>query len=473
MKKRNILWLTMDHVTFHHWRLMAGARPVLDTYERLCREGYAFDNCKSVHPLCLPCRASMLTGLYPHRHGHTCNKRFTDALDGSNGLDLLRQAGYRLCYYGKNHSGYEDLAAAGVEGWTARDYGNPYMSGLYRQYLEENGYQDPVYIQQWHMKGSKLAISAFEDGAHNLTLEDDFNNNNAGYLDNTEPVHEADFLVWQAQKWLETCGDQPFVLRVDTWGPHHAYQPPVAALEAVAMEQIQLPPSLHMEEPARGAITRQFLRHCREDMPIRSDEDWRLLLHRAYCQYTYIDRALGRLIDALGTMGLAENTAILMTADHGDALATAGGFFDKAGDMQEELMDIPMALYDPWARAPRRITSLTTNLDVLPTVLDLAGIPVPEGMDGRSLLAVAENRLPGRERLMCEHYGHFGVHQLQRALYEGNYKYIYTQDDVEQLYDLSADPFEMRNLALEMEAAPLLARMREALRTERLRTGDS
>ena len=473
MKRRNILWLTMDHVTFHQLRCLGGAHPVLSTYDMLCREGYQFDQCKSVHPLCLPCRASMLTGLYPHHHGHERNKPFEDAVKPGNPMQLLKENGYQLAYFGKNHSGYEDITEFGFEGWAPPSYGNPYRSEAYAQFLKENGYEHPLYHQQWHMRPTRLGFSGFTDDVHDLTQEDDFNQNNAGYLENSQPVHESDFLVWMAEKWLRTHADQPFVLRVDTWGPHHAYQPPLSACAMVDESKIELPPSLRMDCSQRPKFSQRFLKHCVDDMPSRDDATFRMLLHRAYAQYTYIDQAFGRLIAFLKEMGVEKDTAIIMTADHGDALATAGGLFDKSGDLQEELMDIPMVVYDPWSKTPHKVESLTSNLDVAPTVLDLAGIPVPENLDGRSLLALAEGRISPRERLMCEHYGHFNTYSLQRAIYEGDYKYIATQDDLEQLYAIKDDPFEMHNLANEPQYAEVLKHMRDILAQERARTGDT
>ena len=125
MRKRpfNILWLTMDHVTFHHYRYTSGARPVLNTYESLCREGISFSRCKSVHPLCMPARASMLTGVYPHRHG--CLDNDTPAQpSGLLVCEQLRDAGFALGYFGKNHSGIESARFC-FEGFFPAGYGNP------------------------------------------------------------------------------------------------------------------------------------------------------------------------------------------------------------------------------------------------------------------------------------------------------------------------------------------------------------
>ena len=104
---------------------------------------------------------------------------------------------------------------------------------------------------------------------------------------------------------------------------------------------------------------------------------------RAYEQYSYIDAAFGRLIDAVRQAGYGEDTCILFTADHGDAIASHGGMFDKCGDMQEELMDIPMAIYVPGMTGGQCVDSLTSNLDVVPTILDMAGCRSPTEWTGR------------------------------------------------------------------------------------------
>lgn len=470
--KRNVLWLTMDHVTFHHYRHLKGALPTLDTYEKLARQGHAFTRCKSGHPLCLPCRASMLTGVYTHKHGQYRNGKFDEKQEYPLIGDILRGNGWQAAYFGKNHSGYEDLSQHGFEGWTPGGYGNPYMSAPYADFLAETGYDHPVYMQEWCMKPSKLGFSAFPNGPHDLTVEDDFNQNNAGYMDNAQPVHESDFLVYLAEKWLADNSGKPFVLRVDTWGPHHAYQPPLSVYGSVDAAQVELPPSLHALIETRPDFVQRFLDHCHHDMPIDNDDTWRYLLARAYEQYTYIDQALGRLIARLEALGLAESTAILMTADHGDALGTAGGMFDKSGDMQEELMEVPMVLYAPWSRGSGPVDSLTSNLDVVPTILDLLDLEVPAYMDGISLLALAEGRAQPREALMCEHYGHFVERVGQRVLYRGDHKLTVTQDAADQLYDLKQDPYEMDNLAGDAAHAELLAEMHAALAREQAKYGD-
>ena len=467
---RNILWLTMDHVTFHHYRLTQGARPVLQTYERLCREGICFSQCKSVQPLCMPARASMLTGLYGHHHGVYDN----DCKDGTAAplvCEILRDAGYDLGYFGKNHSGIESERFC-FDGFFPSGYGNPYLTPEYRAYLERFQLHPPLFVQEWGASGH----TGRQDDIFDLTMQDRLNCYASGYLLTPGPVHEADFLADAAIHWLDGRSDRtkPFVLRVDTWGPHHAYQPPATRRTTICPTEIKEYPSFaHPYGIDKPAFAARFVEAFARSHPsLQTWRDWQPIMARAYEQYSHIDDVFGRLIEAIRQRGFAQNTCILLTADHGDAIGSHGGMFDKCGDMQEELMEVPMVLYVPGFAGNQRIDSLTSNLDVAPTILEMAGLPVPSYMDGHGLLSLAGGQSKPRETLLCEHYGHFGVHCQQRTLYWKQYKYVASQGGVHELYDLQEDPFELHNRISDPQAHALCAEMRERMLTAMCETGD-
>ena len=442
----------------------------LPFYEQLCAAGIEFTQCKSVHPLCLPCRASMLTGVYTHKHKQYRN----DVLPKVEGLplvgDLLHENGIAAGYFGKNHSGYEDLDQHGFEGYFPRHYGNPYASKEYAEYIQANGYSHPNYMQEWCM--SKPPFVRCGEGMHDLMTENAGNMYGCGYLDTDDPVHEADFVTSLAAAWLKQHKDVPFVLRVDTWGPHHTYTVPKKFRDTLNPAEIELSPSLAMKADQRPDFMQDRLRQFNGKHNLTNNDAWAFVLERAYEHYAYIDAALGKLAAELAFLGIADQTAILLTADHGDAIGSCGGMFDKAGDMPEELMEIPMALYLPGEAGNRKIASLTSNLDVAPTVLELSGITPPAHMDGRSLYALAQGRIAPRKRLLCEHYGHFLYYTASRALYNGDYKLIITQNNKDQLYNIAMDPFEMNNLVDNNAYACIYAQMKNEMAQEELRLGD-
>src|SRR5690606_34475464 len=143
----------------------------------------------------------------------------------------------------------------------------------------------------------------------------------------------------------------------------------------------------------------------------------------------------GTVIDTLDRLGLSENTLVIYTADHGDAIGSHGGVFDKGSLMVEETMRVPLAIRWPGVIEEGSVSeALVTNMDLVPTVLDAAGASIPEGLDGESLVNLVRDPFdtPWREDLMCEHHGH-GVKLFQRHLRWQEYKYVAHQNDIEEL----------------------------------------
>lgn len=467
-KKPNIIWVVLDHVTFRHYKMTNGAKPILNTYERIASKGVEFTQCRSVHPLCMPARATMLTGMYAHNHGITRNGKHTDCTYPLFS-ECLVEAGYKVGYFGKNHSGFENLAAYGFEGYYPHDYGNPYKTEEYKQYLEKNGLANPIYHQEWGI------IHKYENGNYDLTESNNFNTYTAGYIKTPGPVHEADFLTSMALDWMEEQfkEDSPFSVRIDMWGPHHAFQVPLEYKDSINEKEIEEYPSFNDEAENKPPFVQEFLKTIKESNSIKTWEEWQPIMKRAYENYSYIDNVVGKLLDSLEQKGIAENTIIIYTADHGDALGSHGGMVDKAGDMMEEVMHIPMVISWPGVTTGSRSEALVSNLDLVPTVLDMAGIVPPKYMDGKSMVGLLkEDRIDWREDFMAEHYGHFKVYAPQRALYYKNYKYIACDGDKHEFYDIKKDPFELNDLFQDPSMKDIVNEMKKRLLDYMSRHGD-
>ena len=259
----NIVWLLTDHHVFAHHYTRPGPRPVLPTYERLGREGVSFSRAYAVCPLCTPARASMLTGVYPHRHGMLMNNGDCGSrLDFDPGTRLfshfLRDAGYRCGYFGKWHCGEErgplDFA---FEGWSMLGYGHPYWTDEYAAYLEEFGLPQATVDVEWHF-GSRALTGA------GIRLKDEPNEGQrmecAGVLTTPVETHEAYFLAHLACRWIERVArdGEPFCLRVDTWGPHQPYWVGAAYANSVAPRAIPEYPSFAAPLDDRPRAHRRF-----------------------------------------------------------------------------------------------------------------------------------------------------------------------------------------------------------------------
>ena len=468
----NIVWLLTDHHVFAHHMSLPGPGPVLATHDRIAVEGVRFTQAQSICPLCTPARASMLTGVYPHRHGMVmnngdCGSRLDFEPEQRLFSHYLRQAGYRVGYFGKWHAG--DVRGPGdyeFEGWSMLGYGHPYWEDEYAAYLEQTGLPQAAVDVEWHFSrpgacGKGVLLKDEPDWYQRME--------SSGVLTTPVETHESYFVADRARRWLEQVagGGEPFCLRVDVWGPHQPYYVGAPFADSVNPRKIPEYPNFAHTLADRPQQHRDFRDGRHERGSLRTWEDWQPIVARSYEHATQVDAALGTVLDALDRLGLADSTLVFYTADHGDVIAAQGGTFDKDSLMVEETMRIPLAVRWPGHTPRGAVTDkLVTHMDIVPTLLAAAGAgaEIPQPMDGRCLQPVladpAGGEWPGD--LMCQHHGH-GHPVFQRLLRHGRWKYVAHLDDMDELYDLSRDPYELENLAEKGEHRGVLADMRERL----------
>lgn len=464
--KPNILLIITDHQAFH-----AHNRPGEFTYtwprfEGFCSVGTRFERAYTVCPLCTPARASMMTGVYPGRHGMVRNTDGGGQKDFRPGQLLyshhLARAGYRNAYVGKWHCGHTRLPVDyGIEGWSLPDYGRVYMSEAYKAYAKARGLGEARARIEYNLdhpewEGQTLTLH-HESPWHFM--------NGSGVLEGPAEAHEEQFVAHLAIEKLKEleAGGQPWSLVASFWGPHQPFYPsePFASM----VEPSSIPEYPSFRDDLSGRPLRHYLHRDRHHAGARRWTDWSIwqrILARAYGQGLQTDAAIGMVLDALDDLAATDNTIVIWCADHGDALASHGGLWDKASTFTEEVARVPLAIQ--W---PARIEAgsvreqLLSNMDVTATMLDAAGVAVPDDIDSRSLLPLCE--VPGAaewpDELVCEHNGH-GEDILQRIVYRGCYKYVAALYDGDELYDLSEDPYEMHNLI----DSPGLATVRDDLR---------
>jgi arylsulfatase A-like enzyme len=185
-----------------------------------------------------------------------------------------------------------------------------------------------------------------------------------------------------------------------------------------------------------------------------------------------IDAQIGRIMAALDRLGLTQDTAVLFTTDHGDHIGAHGGIFDKDAMMYQETYHIPFILRLPGLEGGGTINQPITSLDIAPTLLDLAGIDPGRPLDGRSLVPLLADGIADWEPdVYCVFNGHYLSYQ-SRMVTDGSYKYVFNAPDIDELYDLEADPWEMRNLIAQPEHRQVLHDMRLRLLTWAERTQD-
>jgi arylsulfatase A-like enzyme len=484
-RRPNIVFILNDHQTYYRHGWDGGPRVQRPQFERLARGGVEFSRAYTACPLCGPARRTMLTGLFPHNHGEVKND-IEHPFDREVYLDLLAAGGYDCWYFGKWHAGAGTALDHGCRGFSYPSYNNPYTKPEYREYRDRRGLPEPEILIERSFWGPTIGGQPNPMRAGERYTQDRrwCNEHASGVMLSPDDTHEAFFLANLACERLEALAskrdDTPFALRVDFWGPHQPYFPTRRFADLYRAEEIPEYGSFRDDLSGKPEIYRS-----EQNEPLHDEgklrvpsalpwSEWQKVLARAYAQITLVDEAGGRILDALDRLGLAENTLVLWATDHGDGLACHGGHFDKRSYMPEEMVRVPLALRMPGSvPAGQQSPALVSNIDFAPTFLDAAGLAFERPVDGQSLLPLAAGKAAAwRDDLMCETHGHMEEH-TGRLIVTDRYKYVANMGQLDELYDLEKDPFELRNLAADAGHAAVARDMKKRLAAWQALSGDT
>lgn len=449
MASKNVILICADE-----WRgdcLSAAGHPHVQTphLDELAADGVLFPRAYSATPTCVPARVALFTGQSQERHGRVGYEERVP-FDAAHPVTLageFSRAGYQTQAIGKMHV-HPERSRAGFEHVLLHD-------GYLHAAREDHGLDFPRYDDYVPWLRSQPGVAADEEYAdHGVGC----NSTVARPWDKAERLHPSSWAGSEAVSWLARRDPtRPFFLYLSFHRPHPPYDPPAWAFE----QYLALPPWErrlgnweHHYEPVRddGLHQAPFAR-----LDPRA-------VHRARAGYyghmAHIDLQIGRLREALGREGLAQDTVLAFTSDHGEMLGDHD-FFRKAVGYEGSAR-VPLIVADPDARRRRspgerrRHDGVVELRDVMPTLLDLAGLPARATCDGKSLAAVVRGSSgePVREWLHGEHV-YFG--QSLQWITDGRVKYLWASGwGTEELFDLEADPHEMANLAEDPAHAGLL-----------------
>ena len=448
----NVVMIVVDDMRFDEFG--AGGHPYLRTpnIDALAAQGTVFTNAYHVTPLCSPNRASLLTGQFPSRHGVTDNTSRSHASHRLATFAIeLQASGYQTAHIGKWHMGNDPTPRPGYDYWVS-------FAGQGR-IIDPELYED--------------------DRMH--TVE--------GYV--------TDLLTDRAVAFIEQADDQPFLLYLG----HKAIHPDLTQLDDGTVDLARgsrfIPAARHGDhydglsierapnygfsaaDAAQKPVLAQAL-DIRNSAAIQaqfgslidpgtSDDSIR---KRAQMMLA-IDESTGRILSALDATGHLENTIVILTSDN-------GYFFGEHGLSIERRLPYEAALRNPLiVRRPednsrgRTLDGLVLSIDIAPTILELAGVAIPETVQGLSMAPLLNGTSDEiRETAYMEYYSHenpmpWTVDLDYRVVRRGDLKYIYWLRFPQQpeLYDLAADPWEMQNLAGNPEYAGVIAELHTDMRT--------
>lgn len=425
-----VLCMTDDQ----RWDAMSCAgNPIIKTpnMDRLAAEGVRFTNMFVTNSLCAPSRATFLTGQYSHTHGVIDNAGRKLNPDQPILSDLLRQAGYEVAFCGKSH----------VAG-SLRDRKWDYYFG----YQGQGEYLNP-----------KIA-----DGT------DGPDKQYQGYID--------DIVTDKAVAWLRGRGDKPFCLFLWFKGSHRSWVR--ARRHHDLFSGVTIPKPLTYDDDLKGypGKPRAF---TEADNKIGDFNDVRTLesfVKDYYSTLVAVDENLGKVFDALKSMGKLDDTCFLHTGDNGFFLGE-WRLFDKRL-MHEPSIRVPLLVRYPKLVKPGSVSDkMVLNIDLAPTVLALAGLKVPESMQGRSMVPLLEGQaVEWRKDWLYEYYEYPAVHSVRknRGVRTERYKLIHYYEEPQEfeLYDLEKDPGELNNLYGKPQFEELTRQLMRRMTELRAETGD-
>lgn len=383
--------------------------------DRLAANGVRFRNAFVTLSLCAPSRAAFLTGRYNHVNGITNNSTPFPA-DAVTYATLLRAAGYRTAYIGKWHMGNQKGARPGF------DYSASFVG--------QGKYNDcPFEI----------------DGVPTPTK---------GWVDHVS----ADFAI----DWMKKNRDRPFAVAIGLKSPHgprggknlpEALQNVYAGEKSRTTPNCGVPAIFHSPDPKTGKFAQGLADNAE---------------HLDYLRHINgVDDVLGRILDALADLGIADDTVVIYSSDNGYFLGEHCSGDKRA--LYEESIRIPMLVSYP-RHFPKGTTvdEMVLNIDLAPTFLDLAGVAIPNDMQGASWkdLAAGKMAAKGRSSFLAEYYKELGGVPTCYGLRTKTHALIKYPDHPEwtEVFDLQVDPYEVKNLVsdaaltrrLESELADLM-----------------
>ncbi|NOZ24029.1 MAG: sulfatase-like hydrolase/transferase [Planctomycetes bacterium] len=450
----------------------AASTPNLDA---MAERGTLFERCVSNLPVCMPARASIMTGRSAQHHGV-----FYNGWELGLGLptfpQILQKSGVQTFGVGKFHlechgrSAYNDVLKYGFDkAQTTEDI----RAGEWLDWVEQ------AYPEHYERAlATCWAMPHLEDyGPSHRNLREEILDAKRKYSPDVQAEltypsivpEEACQTQWIGNEAVSTIEgrdpSRPFFLKVSFVDPHDPYDPPERYLDRIDVDKI--PPCVRSDDPALHSAVERFgnLPFLQRFGPL-NEEDWRIRRRYYLASLAFIDDQVGRIVDAVRTSGIEEDTLILFTADHGDMVGDHG-FAAKGGWHFDACYRIPLLVAGPGVQAKRE-GHVVSLLDLFPTITDYAGVDHGTPVEGRSLRPVLEGDgdLNRPNAALVESYGSYGDESVPlqaKTVITPDANFTLFGDNTGMLFDLNNDPDECVNLFGRPEAAGMEREMRDIL----------
>jgi arylsulfatase A-like enzyme len=450
----NILWYCTDQQRYDTIRCLGNKYINTPNIDRLAAKGTAFRRAYTQSPICTPSRASFLTGRYPA--SHQVQRNGTDRFPSHERLvtKILAESGYDCGLIGKLH-----LARA--KGRTGEDIDHGY------RYVQWSHHPQP-----WGPSGN--AYGDWLEQEKGVRIEDLWAPLKGNFYRPGVPeeYHQTTWCTEKAMEFISEKRNGPWLLSMNPFDPHPPFDPPKEYLDRYNPQDMPFPlfresdierqNAFHSVDLQSSAAVNPMLA-VRGDPPADPSKDTasrppasynaRKIIAAYYGMIELIDRQFGRLVDFLAERGELENTLIIFTSDHGELLGDHGLLY-KGCRFFEGLVHVPLIISWPQRfRADLRSQALVELLDLPETLLDAAGLPIPDAMQGKSLFPIltGESEPELHKPYVVSEY--FDATDLPLGshgsmYFDGRYKSaLYHDAGLCEIFDLQEDPGEFTNRA--------------------------
>lgn len=478
-KRPNIILFMCDQLRFDALGCYGNNQIHTPNIDRIALNGSTFDNHFVQNPVCSPSRCSVLTGRYPKNHGTRDNG--IPLRDSEITLpEVLRDNGYVTAAIGKMHITTQFVPKEDEQDdWPEDCYGFDIIhttcdckTGEYLNWLRD---ESPADYEEVKRQGERKAK---EDRAS--AAEKDLSGPPQVYPSGISPKYHQSH--WIADRMIDLINEAepetPFFAYCSFVDPHHPFDPPEPYASMYDPDQLALPLAMDGEledKPPhfKKAQKAQGFSNEKYDYRLLDDRAWRQVKAAYYGMITLIDDNIGRVLWALEEKGIAGDTLIMFTNDHGELLGDHGLLF-KGPFHYDSIIKAPMIISFPGV-VPQgsRYSQITEHVDIMPTLLEYAGVRPPNGVQGASMAtALRGDKGFGREYAMTE-FNCYDWGLSVKTLTGKDYKLTYyAGEDYGELYDRNEDLEEFVNLWLDEDYAEIKAYMLKKLMDRMIETED-
>jgi arylsulfatase A-like enzyme len=427
----------------------------------LADRSFVFERAYVAQPVCTPARSTIVTGLYPHSAGPIVNKMTLPA--DRQSVAEMAPDDYHTGWFGKWHLGDDVIRQHGFDEWISTEDGHrpEYTQREYRTQMSD-----------YHQH---LVDSGFEPELRRADGEMMFSPMQRARLPAEHQM--ASFLGGKAADFIDRNNDGPFMLYVSTFEPHPPYHGPYDDMYdpedlPVGPTFLKVPEGGSLHNTVRAEYCTQYLgqpdaetdpylqSNAARGHDVTSEAGWRRLRAQYFANITLVDEMVGTILDALERNGVADNTVVVFTSEHGE-MAGDHGMLEKRS-MYEESARVPLIMHVPGiSNSHQMLEGAVGHVDLVPTILDLMGTSLPDHLQGKSLTPVlrGEQTLDGNEVFVQwngvsdiddRHLGSAEINlrntQPWRTIVRDGWKLALCATDQGELYDMVNDPYEQTNL---------------------------